>query len=103
MKRQKEMEETMSMAHKQFMTGLQQSLEVLDKEIREAGEMTATCTDEWCNTTESYIDELHKQLYAISEPRWLPAEDSKKISNMRKRIKQMYVDFHHLRENKMAA
>lgn len=93
MKRQIEMEEAMLTAHREFLKGLENAVELLDKDIREAGDMAHTCTDEWCRTTESVLDELHKYVYSISEPRWLTEEDSKAISNLRRRLRDLYAEY----------
>jgi hypothetical protein len=87
------MEDAMLMAHNEFMSGLKNSLEILDRQIDEATEMISICTDEWCQATENYIDDLHKYVYSISEPRWLSADDSAKISRLRNRIRDLYVKF----------
>jgi len=90
MKRQIEMQETMLRAHRDFLENLEKSLNLLAKDIEEAGEMTHICTDEWCLATEGVLDELAKVIFAISEPRWLTKEDSKKISDLRHRIHDLY-------------
>jgi hypothetical protein len=93
MKRQIEMEELMLRAHREFMEHLEKSLGLLVKDIDEAGEMEHICTKEWCLATESVLDELAKIIFAISEPRWLSKEDSKKISALRHRIHDMYAQY----------
>lgn len=93
MQKQKDMEATMLRAHREFVEQLNKALDVLDSEIREAKEMEEICTEEWCYSTDVVIDELHKQVYSISEPRWATAEDSRKISDLRKRIKVLYTRF----------
>jgi hypothetical protein len=93
MKKQKDMEATMLLAHREFIEQLNKGLDILEKEIQEAQELEEICTDEWCYSTEVVIDELHKQVFSISEPRWATDEDSQKIKNMRKRIKDLYVNF----------
>ncbi len=90
MQRQVEMENAMMMAHREFVTNLEKSLAMLDEDISEAAEMEQICTDEWCMATEDVIDELHKCVYSISEPRWATNEDSKKIKNLRNRVKDLY-------------
>jgi hypothetical protein len=55
--------------------------------------MSSICTDEWCKATENYIDDLHKSIYSISEPRWFSGEETKKIRSLRNRIKDLYVKF----------
>ena len=93
MKTQKEMELTMLNAHRDFMRGLEKAVEMLEKDINEASEMSRICTDEWCQATENVIDELHKSIYSISEPRWLTTEDSEKIRDLRRRIKSLYTQY----------
>ena len=93
MKRQIEMQETMLRAHREFLENLEKSLNLLAKDIEEAGEMTHICTDEWCLATEGVLDELAKVIFAISEPRWLTKEDSKKISDLRHRIHDLYARY----------
>lgn len=93
MQKQTDMELAMLTAHREFMNGLEKALEMLEKDIAEAGEMSHICTDEWCQATESVIDELHKSIYSISEPRWLSSEDSQKIRDLRQRVKNLYAQY----------
>jgi hypothetical protein len=90
MQRQIEMEEGMLKAHREFMANLDKSLDLLGQDLNEATEMTHICTDEWCRSTESVLDELAKLIYSISEPRWLTNDDSKKISDLRHRVHDLY-------------
>lgn len=98
MQRQIEMENGMLTAHREFMANLDKSIDILDKDITEAAAMTHVCTDEWCRSTESVLDELAKLLYSISEPRWLKAEDSKKIVQLRHRVHDLYARYKCLRK-----
>ena len=93
MKRQVEMEEIMLRAHREFMEYLDKSINLVAKDIDEAKEMTHICTDEWCLAIENVLDELAKIIFAISEPRWLTKEDSKKISDLRHRIHDLYARY----------
>lgn len=93
MKRQVEMEETMLRAHREFLAHLEKSLNLVAQDIDEAKEMTHICTKEWCLATESVLDELAKVVFAISEPRWLAKKDSKKISDLRHRIHDLYARY----------
>lgn len=93
MKRQIEMEETMLRAHRDFIGSLEKSLDLVTKDLAEAAEMTHICTDEWCLATEGVLDELAKVIFGISEPRWLSKEDSKKISDLRHRIHDLYARY----------
>jgi hypothetical protein len=93
MERQKKMEESFLRAHRDFIANLTASLDLLAKDINEAREMQGICTDEWCQATESYLDELAKLVYSISEPRWLSDKDSDRIRQLRKRIHDLYAQY----------
>ena len=100
MLKQKDMEDSMLYAHKSFMTNLEKSLGILAQELKEAEKMTSICNNEWCNATESVIDDMHKDIYSISEPRWLPKEDSQKLKQLRTRIRDLYREFAHIAKTK---
>jgi hypothetical protein len=87
------MEESFLRAHREFITNLTASLEILDKDIDETKEMQRICTDEWCQATETNLDELAKLIFSISEPRWLTDEDSKRIKMLRQRIHDLYAKY----------
>jgi len=93
MKQQRIMEESFLRAHREFITNLTASLELLDKDIIETKEMQRICTDEWCQATESNLDEVAKLIFSISEPRWLTDEDSKRIKMLRQRIHDLYAKY----------
>jgi hypothetical protein len=99
MLKQKDMEDAMLHAHKNFMDNLEKSLDILALELKQAKEMTFICNDEWCSVTESFIDDMHKNLYAISEPRWLPNEDSRRLKQLRTRIRDLYREFAQVKES----
>ncbi len=93
MLRQKDMEYSMLMAHRQFLSGLEKSVDMLKDEINEVEGIREACTDEWCTSREDFLDYLHKSIYAISEPRWADKEDSEKIHELRNRVKDLYTHF----------
>ena len=93
MLRQKDMEQAMLTAHRQFLTGLEKSIDMLEGDLDQVEELSEVCTDEWCKSTEDFIDYLHKSIYSISEPRWADKEDSQKIHELRNRVKDLYVHF----------
>lgn len=90
MLRQKEMEQNMLIAHRQFITGLERSLDMLNDEISEVEGISGECSDEWLKSREDFLDYLHKSIYSLSEPRWAEKEDSQKIHYLRNRIKDLY-------------
>jgi len=93
MKRQKEMVESFLIGHRQFMTSLDSSIDMIEHDIKEAVEFDIECTNEWCTAMETSIDELAKFIYSISEPRWLSDKDSKVIRDMRHRIHDLYAKY----------
>lgn len=93
MEQQKKMEQSFLAAHREFVANLKSSIDMMASDIDEAKEMQQICTDEWCMATESYLDELAKMIYSISEPRWASNEDSKKISELRRRVHDLYAAY----------
>jgi hypothetical protein len=93
MKRQNEMVESFVMSHREFMSNLERSVHLLEDDIRETSEMGDLCTDEWCLATEHNLDELAKVIYSISEPRWISNEDSRRISNLRRSVHDLYAKY----------
>lgn len=86
---QKEMED----AWRTFMDGMEKSLDLLDRQIIEARDMTSICTSEWCEATEHYIDELGNALFSISEPRWSNEADHKRLKDLKRRVHEMYANY----------
>lgn len=93
MKRQIEMEETMRMTHNQFLVNFDHSLDFLEEELREADDIARGCTDEGCRYAEDLFDDLHKEVYAISEPRWLEDSELSRLKSLRNRLKDLYSRF----------
>jgi hypothetical protein len=81
-----------------YVQGLEQSLDLLDGEIKQAKEMQDTCTDEWCTATDHYIDDIANAVFTISEPRWASEEDSKKLKSLKRRVHDLYADFRQTKE-----
>lgn len=90
MKRQAEMIESFTRAHRDFIGNLDSSIKILEEDLNEADEMGRICTDEWCIATEHTLDELAKMIYSISEPRWVTVEDSKRLRSLRTKIHDLY-------------
>lgn len=103
MRKQKDMEDAMMLAHREFVNNLMKSLDIIRDELDEADEMADICTDEWCSSTEMAIDDIHKQIYCISEPRFATEDDSHKLKKLRDMVKNLYVNFHGMSSQKKAA
>jgi len=93
MKRQNEMMESFMTAHRDFMKNLEAATKLLEQDIKEAAEMGAICTDEWCLATEHTLDELANMVFSISEPRWATKEDSQKIKSLRHSVHDLYAKY----------
>jgi len=76
-----------------YLTALEKSILKLEKEIQESAEMAHSCTDEWCQATQHYIDDINNALFSISEPRWATPEDSQKIKALKRRVYNLFADY----------
>ncbi len=93
MKRQDEMVDSFLIAHREFMVNLENSLALIEEELNEVAEIGEICTGEWCTATEGTLDELAKFIFSISEPRWLPDEDSKTLKNLGHKVHDLYAKY----------
>ena len=93
MKRQNEMVESFLTGHRNFIMNLNQSCDVIEKDIEEAAEMETLCTDEWCLAVEHCLDEVARDVYSLSEPRWTSEKDSKTLRKMRQRVHDLYAKY----------
>lgn len=93
MKKQTEMVESFQMAHREYMKNLIICLEKLEKEFEESREIDEICTGEWCRAIELSLDEFAKELYSISEPRWVADDYSRTLRNMRRRLHDLYARY----------
>lgn len=76
-----------------FMNSLEQSIRLLDSDIKEASQMASICTNEWCEATEHVIDELNNALFSISEPRWSDKDLSGKLKSLKNRVHDLYANY----------
>lgn len=93
MKRQNEMVESFLNGHHNFIVNLNQSLDMIEKDISETAEMETLCTSEWCVAVEHCLDEVANGVYSISEPRWTPKTKSKELRNVRRRVHDLYAQY----------
>lgn len=78
---------------RQFVNNLEMSLDLVEKQLNEAAEMTEICTSEWCQATEHVLDELGNFLFSISEPRGASEEDSQKLKQLKRRLHDLYAQY----------
>ena len=76
-----------------FASNLEIMLNMLEKEIDEAAQMSSICTSEWCEATEHVIDELSNRLFSVNKPLWCSEEDSKKIKRLKHKIYDLYAKY----------
>lgn len=76
-----------------FLNALEESMNKLDTDIREAAQMADQCTSEWCAATEHVIDELSNSLFSISEPRWADQEDTRRLKDLKRRVHDLYANY----------
>ena len=93
MERQTKMMESFLTSHREFMSQLEKSLNMLEKNVADAADLKKVCTDEWCRFTEDLLDDLAKAVYSISEPRWVTDKDSKKLKGLRQRVHDLYATY----------
>ena len=80
-------------AWRTYVSSLEQAVQKLEIDIKEAAEMADACTSEWCQATEHVVDDLSNALFSISEPRWANKEDSDKIKQLKRRVHDLYADY----------
>ena len=90
MSSQKEMVESFQISHRGYMKNLGICLDNIEKDFEEAREIDNICTGEWCRAIELSLDEMAKDLYSISEPRWASSDYSRTLRNMRRRLHDLY-------------
>lgn len=78
---------------REFVNNLEKSLDLVEKQLNEAAEMTEICTSEWCQATEHVLDELGNFLFSISEPRGASEEDSEKLKKLKRRLHDLYAQY----------
>jgi len=88
-----EIQEDIVEAWRTYLTALEKSIGILEREIKESSQMADTCTSEWCEATQHYIDDINNALFSISEPRWAGKEDSDKIKVLKRRVHDLYADY----------
>ncbi len=88
-----EMQEKLVTIQKDYIDTLEQAVKRLEDEISEASDVEHAGHPEWEKSIEGYIDELHAIIFSLPEPRYGHEDLHHKITDLRKRIKNLYVDF----------
>lgn len=93
MKSQKEMVNAFQMEHRDYIKNLVVCLDELEKDIEASREIDTVCLGEWCRAIEVSLDEIAKDLYSISEPRWVADDYSRTLRNSRRRLHDLYAKY----------
>ena len=93
MQKQIDMVESFKMEHRDYMKNLIRSMDKLEKDFEASREIDNICSGEWCRAVELCFDELAKELYSISEPRWVSDDYSRTLRNMRRRLHDLYAQY----------
>lgn len=93
MRMQKQMVESFQVTHRAFTKNLIDSLTQLENAIEASREMDNICVGEWCRAIEFSFDELAKDIYSISEPRWMSDDYSRTLRNSRRRLHDLYAKY----------
>ncbi len=88
-----QLQEALVGAQKDFINQLEEALSRLEEEIKEASEVEHAGRAEWERSIGGYIDELHRVIFSLAEPRYGSEEEHKKIAELRKKLKDLYADF----------
>jgi hypothetical protein len=99
MNTQKKMVESFQMTHRGFVKNLIDSLTKLENDIEASREIDSICTGEWCRAIEFSLDEIAKDLYSISEPRWMADDYSRTLRNSRRRLHDLYARYQGVRSS----
>ncbi len=94
-----ELQNEMVQAWRNYLDSLEKAIRKLEGEVDEARQMASVCTDEWCEATEHFIDELSNSLFSISEPRWAEKPDSDRLKKLKKRVYELYSNYKRAYEN----
>lgn len=75
-----------------FLEEYHNSLVSLESQIQDASELRQYCTDEWCSANECMLGEITNAVFTIHEPHWTTEEDSRKLKELKKRVRNLYAD-----------
>lgn len=88
-----EIRSEMEEAWNTYLNALEQSLDKIAADIEQVSQVADQCTNEWCQATEHFLDDIANALFTISEPRWSNRSDSDRIKKLRRRVHDLYADY----------
>ncbi len=88
-----ELQEKLVGSQREFIEQIEEAIGKLEEEIKEASSVEHAGHAEWERSIGGYIDELHRVIFSLAEPRYGSEKDHKKIAALRAKLKDLYADF----------
>ncbi|HHD63433.1 MAG TPA: hypothetical protein ENK96_03495 [Desulfobulbaceae bacterium] len=85
-----EMQELLVGGQKSYVENIEKAIQLIKEEIKEAVSVEKANHPEWQHSIGGYIDELHRVVFALAEPRYGTDEDHRKIVELRNQVKDLY-------------
>mgnify|MGYP000046420170 FL=1 len=76
-----------------YLDTMDESLDILEKELESAEKDSQICTLEWCQSTERVIADLVHVIYNMHVPKWISEESAARLQEQKKRVHNLYAKF----------
>lgn len=93
MRRQNEMVESFQAGHRNFIINMNQSLDMIERDLDEMAKIKAFYSNKWNVPVTFCLDEVAKDIYSISEPRWGSKKGSAALRQTRRRVHDLYAKY----------
>jgi hypothetical protein len=93
MRRQNEMVKSFHAGHRNFIMNLNQSLDMIEQDIDEMTKIKTLHTGQWNVPVAFCLDEVAKDIYSISEPRWGSKKATGALRQTRQRVHDLYAKY----------
>jgi hypothetical protein len=69
-----------------FSESMHESLDRLEEILDDISDLSEVCQGEWCDAANCMLGEATVAVFAVSEPHWMPEEESKRLKELKKRV-----------------
>mgnify|MGYP006293507381 CR=1 FL=1 len=76
-----------------FLHGMERSMDMLERDIRQSASEREDCTAAWREAIERVIEELSSHLFAINEPHLSSDSDSRNLRALKRRLRELYARY----------
>jgi len=76
-----------------YLDTMDESLDILEKELESAEKDSQICTLEWCQSTDAVIADLVHVIYNMHVPNWISNESAARLQEQKKRVHNLYAKF----------